>query len=90
MLVVDVKSDTKSTTASPRAAIVIPQPERVKQWSESPIVVVVVVVVIKGKEKRSGNETDRETKNRTRRAVSILPVYYDVFGLAERGQLGLD
>jgi hypothetical protein len=51
LLVVDVKSDTKCTTASPRAAIVIPHPERVKQWSKRPIVVV-VVVVIKGKEKR--------------------------------------
>jgi hypothetical protein len=40
------------------AAIVIPYPKRVKQWSKRPIivviivVVVVVIVVIKGKEKR--------------------------------------
>ena len=35
------------------AAIVIPHPERVRQWSERPIAVVVVMVVvaIKGKEK---------------------------------------
>jgi hypothetical protein len=40
--------------ASPRPAMVIAHPERVKQWSERPIAVVVVevVVVMKGKEKR--------------------------------------
>ena len=47
-------------TASPRAAIVIPQPEIDKQRSERPVVVVVVsvmvVVVLMGKEKRKWNE----------------------------------
>jgi hypothetical protein len=41
------KDQKGPNTASPRAAIVIPHPERVKQWSERPVAVVVVLVVFR-------------------------------------------
>jgi hypothetical protein len=77
--VVDVKSDTKCTTASPwAAAIALPHPERVKQWSERPIVVVVIKGKWKRKWKRGGKVgTTKPSGTWSRSVVGMVDVAQD-------------